>query len=208
MSIYIASDPITGLPPSAPGMRIGLFGGSFNPPHEGHRLVSRQVMRRLHLDQIWWLVSPGNPLKDNSGLAPLEKRMAAARDLVTLPGVHITGFEAAFGFRYTFDTLSHLRARLGDRRLVWIMGADNLASFHDWEHWRDIAALLPMAVYVRPGNTRKATASPAATTLARYRIDETDAALLPDLEAPAWVFLNGIMCGLSSTALRAATTNS
>lgn len=189
------------------GKRVGLLGGSFNPAHRGHRRISLFALRSLRLDEIWWLVSPGNPLKDNSGLWPLEERIAAARKLITTPGVHVTGFEAAYGFRYTFDTLSHLKARLKDRKLVWIMGADNLASFHHWEHWRDIAELLPMAVYVRPGNTRKATTSPAATTLARHRIDETDAALLPDLPAPAWVFLNGIMCGLSSTAIRAASTN-
>ena len=203
--IYIASDPLTGLPASAPGMRIGLFGGSFNPPHEGHRLVSRQVMRRLHLDQVWWLVSPGNPLKDNSNLLPLHLRIAAAREMCTLPGVHVTGFESAYGFRYTFDTLTHLRTRLRDRKLVWMMGADNLAAFHHWEHWREIAEMMPLAVYVRPGNTKKAMHSPAATALARYRIDETDAHLLPDLDAPAWVYLNGIVSGLSSSAIRNGT---
>ena len=186
-------------------MRIGLFGGSFNPPHQGHRLVSRQVMKRLHLDQVWWLVSPGNPLKDTSNLLPLDQRIAAARQMCTLPGVHVTGFEAAYGFRYTFDTLSHLKTRLPGRKLVWMMGADNLAHFHLWEHWREIAEMMPLAVYVRPGNTRKAVHSPAATALARYRIDETDAYLLPDMPAPAWVYLNGMVSGLSSSAIRAAS---
>jgi nicotinate-nucleotide adenylyltransferase len=201
---YRASDDLTGLPISAPGMRIGLFGGSFNPAHEGHCLVTREVMRRLGLDAVWWLVSPGNPLKDNTDLPPLAARIAAARRLASQKRVWVTGFEAAYGFRYTFDTLSHLKSRLPGRKLVWIMGADNLAGFHRWEHWREVAGLLPFAVYVRPGATRRAMHSPAASALAHYRIDETDAALLPDLPAPAWVYLNGIMSGLSSSAIRAA----
>ncbi len=200
--IYRAFDDLTGLPASAPGMRIGLFGGSFNPAHSGHCLVTIQMMKRLRLDQVWWLVSPGNPLKDNSGLPPLGTRIAKARALIRQPRVHVTGFEAAYGFRYTFDTLAHLRTRLPGRRLVWMMGADNLASFHQWEHWRDIADLMPIAVYVRPGNTRRAMHSPAATALREYRLDQSDARLLPDMDAPAWVYLNGIMSGLSSTAIR------
>ncbi len=206
--VYFASDDLTGLPASAPGMRIGLFGGSFNPAHSGHCLVTRQVMKRLGLDAVWWLISPGNPLKDNSNLPALAQRIAAARAMIRGPNVHVTGFEAAYGFRYSFDTLSHLRTRLGDRRLVWIMGADNLAGFHRWERWREIAALMPIAVYIRPGNTRSAMYSPAATALARYRLDETDALMLPDLPAPAWVYLNGIMSGLSSTAIRNDGTKS
>ncbi len=204
--LYRAFDEITGLPLSAPGMRIGLFGGSFNPPHAGHCLVTRQVMKRLELDAVWWLVSPGNPLKNNARLPPLADRVRAARALVNPQHVHVTGFEAAYGFRYTFDTLSHLKTRLCDRRLVWIMGADNLASFHRWEHWREIAELMPLAIYVRPGNTRRAMHSPAAQALARYRFDETDAALLPTETAPAWVYLNGVMSGLSSSAIRAQKT--
>lgn len=193
---------VTELPISASGMRIGLFGGSFNPPHMGHRLVSRQVLKRLNLDAIWWIVSPGNPLKDHSDLAPLSDRVAAARNLVELPNVHITGFEAAHGFRYSYDSLSYLKQTLPDRKLVWIMGADNLASFHHWEHWVHVAHLMPMAIYVRPGSSRRAPFSKAATRFARYRVDESDATLLPDLGAPAWVYLHGIMSGLSSTAIR------
>jgi nicotinate-nucleotide adenylyltransferase len=195
---------ITDLPPSAPGMRIGLFGGSFNPPHEGHSLVSRQVMKRLGLDAVWWLVSPGNPLKDQTNLAPLADRVLAARKMIDGPNVHVTGFEALHGFRYTYDTLKYLRRMLPGRRLVWIMGADNLAGFHHWERWREIAGLVPMAVYVRPGSSRRAPHSPAATALARYRIDETDARLLPGMDAPAWVYLHGLMSGLSSSAIRAS----
>lgn len=197
------SRDITTLPHSEPGMRIGLFGGSFNPPHAGHQLVARQVLKRLQLDAVWWLVSPGNPLKDHKDLAPLDERVAAARNLIKSPRIKVTGFEAAHGFRYSFDTIAHLKARLPSRKLVWIMGADNLASFHHWEHWREIAQMVPMAIYVRPGSQRPALASPAATALARFRIDEDDAPLLPDCQAPAWVYLHGIMSGLSSSAIRA-----
>lgn len=193
---------ITELPTSAPGMRIGLFGGSFNPPHEGHRLVSRQVMKRLGLDAVWWIVSPGNPLKDNNNLAPLEARVKAARDLIELPNVHVTGFEAAHGFRYSYDTLRYLKRTLPGRKLVWIMGADNLADFHQWEYWTEIAHLMPMAIYVRPGSSRRAPVSKAAIKFAKYRLDESDARLLPSMKAPAWVYLNGLMSSLSSTAIR------
>lgn len=184
-------------------MRIGLFGGSFNPPHPGHQLVSRQVMRKLQLDAVWWLVSPGNPLKDNTNLAPLADRVKAARDLVELPNVHITGFEAEHGFRYSYDSLKYLKQTLSDRRLVWIMGADNLAEFHHWEHWQRIARMMPMAIYERPGSSRRAPFSRAATRFARYRIDEADAPLLPYRKPPSWVYLRGLVSKLSSTAIRA-----
>jgi len=190
------------LPTSAPGMRIGLFGGSFNPPHDGHRLVSRQAMKRLGLDAVWWLVSPGNPLKDHSELAPLRERIDAARQLVDHPAVHITGFEAEHGFRYTFDTLEFLTNSLSDRKFVWIMGADNLIGFHKWERWRDIAQMMPIAIYVRPGNARQAPFSRAAITLGRYRVDESDAPKLANMAAPAWTYMHGIMSDLSSTKIR------
>lgn len=194
---------ITNLPPSAPGMRIGLFGGSFNPPHAGHKLVSRQVMRTLQLDAVWWLVSPGNPLKDNSNLAPLTDRVTAARALIELPNIHVTGFEAEHGFRYSYDSLKYLTQVLSDRHLVWIMGADNLAQFHHWEHWQRIARLMPMAIYERPGSSRKAPFSRTATRFARFRLDAADAPLLPYKEPPAWVYLRGLVSELSSTQIRA-----
>jgi len=185
-------------------MRIGLFGGSFNPPHDGHRLVARQTLIRLELDAVWWLVTPGNPLKDHGDLKPLGERIAAARAIIDHPRVHVTGFEAARGFTYSHATIAWLTRTLADRRFVWIMGADNLFGFHRWERWRQIARLVPMAVYVRPGSSRRAPFSHAATALARYRIEESDAPLLASLRPPAWVYLNGIMSELSSTALRAA----
>jgi nicotinate-nucleotide adenylyltransferase len=195
---------ITEVPPAYAGMRVGLFGGSFNPPHEGHRLVALQALKRLNLDAVWLLVSPGNPLKDRAGLAPLAERVTAARRVVQHPNVRVTGFEAAHGFTYTYETLRYLTRTHPGVRFVWIMGADNLSQFHRWEHWREIAALMPMAVYVRPGSLRRAPVSKAAVALGRHRVDEADAPILADLPAPAWVYLHGMMSQLSSTVLRRA----
>lgn len=198
---------ITQLPPSARGMRIGLFGGSFNPVHEGHKLVAEQALRKLDLDAVWVLVTPGNPLKDHSDLAPLTDRVEGARALMGGPAIHVTGFEAAKGFGYSYETIRFLKQSLADRRFVWIMGADSMVGFHRWERWRDIARLLPMAIYVRPGSSRLAPSSMAATTLSRYRIDETDAPTLADRPPPAWVYLHGQVSHLSSTAIRARTNS-
>lgn len=194
---------ITELPPSGAGMRIGLFGGSFNPIHEGHALVIEETLRRLQLDAIWVMVTPGNPLKDHSELAPLQQRVEVARQLLARPEVRVTGFEAAYGFSYSWQTIRFLTTTLSDRHFVWIMGADNLVDFHRWERWRDIAAMVPFAVYVRPGSGRRAPVSLAATALARWRIDESDAPRLASLPPPAWVYLHGRQSPLSSSAIRA-----
>jgi nicotinate-nucleotide adenylyltransferase len=194
---------ITELPPSSPGLRIGLFGGSFNPPHEGHRLVALQCLKRLDLDAVWLLVTPGNPLKTTDGLPPIEDRVSAARALMRHPQIRVTGFEAAHGFRYSFEVIRHLTRALPDRRFVWIMGADNLRDFDRWERWREIADMVPIAVYVRPGSELRAPLAKAATALGRYRIEESDARALADRDPPAWIFLRGLMSALSSTAIRA-----
>ena len=194
---------ITELPPSGAGMRIGLFGGSFNPVHEGHALVIEETLRRLDLDMIWVLVTPGNPLKSHTELAPLADRVNAARQLLDNPRVRVTGFEAAHGFTYSFQTIRYLTSALPDRRFVWIMGADNLIDFHRWQRWRDIADMLPIAVYVRPGSARRAPVSLAATALSRFRVDEDDAPRLAMLDPPAWVYLHGRQSPLSSSAIRA-----
>jgi len=190
------------LPGHAPGMRIGLFGGTFNPPHAGHRLVSTIALSRLGLDQIWWLVTPGNPLKENDGLPSLGARMEAAHALADHPRIVVTGLEAQIGTRYTYDTIAWLTRRCPGVRFVWIMGADNLASFHRWQRWRDIAALIPIAVIDRPGSTLKATNSPAGAWLAPHRLDETDGSLLAQSHAPAFVFVHARRSDLSSTELR------
>jgi nicotinate-nucleotide adenylyltransferase len=192
------------LPHNAPGLRIGLLGGSFNPPHPGHLLISSIALRRLGLDRVWWLVTPGNPLKNNAGLPPLAERIAAARELVQDPRIDVTGVEADIGTRFTHDTVAYLVRRCPRTRFVWLMGADNLASFHRWQRWRRIAGLVPLAVIDRPGSTLRACGSPAAVSLAPYRLDESDAPLLPGSPPPAWVFIHGRRSDLSSTALRAA----
>jgi nicotinate-nucleotide adenylyltransferase len=184
-------------------MRIGLFGGSFNPVHDGHRLVAQQCLERLALDAIWLLVSPGNPLKENPDLPPLAERVEAARRLMDHPRIKATGYEAERGFRYTFDSLRHLQRVCPDVRFVWIMGADNLVQFDRWERWQDMANLMPIAVYARPGSTQRATRSAAAVALAAHRIPEEDAPALADRTPPAWVYLHGVTSRLSSSALRA-----
>ncbi|WIY52606.1 nicotinate-nucleotide adenylyltransferase [Devosia sp. YIM 151766] len=196
---------ITELPPSAAGMRIGLFGGSFNPIHDGHLLVMEETLRRLQLDALWVLVTPGNPLKNNSGLPSLEQRVRAARARITHPRIRVTGFEAARGFAYTWQTIRFLTRTLPDRRFVWIMGADSLADFHRWERWRDIAAMIPIAVYVRPGVGRRALASRAAAALDHAQLDEAAGPLLARARPPAWIYLQGKQSMLSSSSIRAAT---
>jgi nicotinate-nucleotide adenylyltransferase len=199
-----AAAPRIAFPIALPGMRIGLFGGTFNPPHDAHRAASLLALKRLGLDRIWWLVTPGNPLKENRGLPPLERRIAVSRKMASHPGIEVTGIEAALRTRFTFDTVKKLQARFPQVRFVFIIGADNLAGFHRWKNWRALANIIPIAVVDRPDYDLSALATPAASTLARARIDESDAALLALLQPPAWVFLHGLKSELSSTALRAA----
>jgi nicotinate-nucleotide adenylyltransferase len=192
------------LPPHAPGLRIGLFGGTFDPPHAAHLGASLLGLKRLGLDRIWWLVTPGNPLKNTRGLAPIEQRIAAARALTHHPRIDVTGLEAVIKTRYTYDTIAFLTARCPGVRFVWIMGADNLRSFYRWQNWRGLASLVPMAVVDRMGPSLYATGGRAAQALARYRIPEEAALTLADRRPPAWVYLHGLKSPLSSTALRAA----
>src|SRR5207302_4490131 len=146
------------LPPHARGMRIGLFGGTFDPPHEAHRAASLIALNRLGLDRVWWLVTPRNPLKDTRGLSPLAQRIAAARALARHTRIDVSGFEAELGARYSHDTIAYLTARCPGVRFVWIMGADNLRSFHRWQKWRAIAAKIPIAVIDRLGPSLYASA--------------------------------------------------
>jgi nicotinate-nucleotide adenylyltransferase len=190
------------LPKHSPGMKIGLLGGSFNPPHEGHRLASLIALRRLNLDCIWWLVTPGNPLKQNSDLPALATRLQACTKLAHHPAIFVSGVEAEIGTRFTYDTLRYLTQRCGSVDFVWLMGADNLATFHRWYRWRDIARLMPLAVIDRPGSTLRATHSQAALYMEKYRKDETDSALLAHTPAPALLFVHGPRSAQSSTALR------
>jgi len=191
------------LPPFYPGMRIGLFGGTFDPPHAGHVEVSRVALRALALDQVWWLVSPHNPLKPHAP-ADLARRIAAARRITNDPRIKVTGVEAALGTAYTAETLARLLPRLRGVDCVWMMGADNLASFHRWRDWKGIAAAIPIAVFNRPESAFPALAAPAARALWRFRHDPAEAAALPGSWPPAWVFLPSPHVDISSTALRAA----
>ena len=185
-------------------MRIGLFGGTFDPPHVAHLGASLLAMKRLDLDRVWWLVTPGNPLKDTRGLAPLAQRIVAAGALARHPRIDISGVEAQIGTPYTYETLAYLRRHCPGVRFVWIMGADNLRSFHRWQRWRGIAAAVPIAVVDRLGPSLYVGGSAAAHALAHTRIPETAAKSLPYRKPPAWVYLHGLKSPLSSTALRAA----
>jgi nicotinate-nucleotide adenylyltransferase len=191
------------LPPHPRGLKIGLFGGTFDPPHAAHRAACLLAMARLGLDRVWWLVTPGNPLKDTRGLAPLAERLEAARALANNPRIIVTGVEAQMRTRYTYDTVRTLTARCPGVHFVWIMGADNLRSFHRWQKWRNIAELVPIAVVDRVGPSLYAMGGRAAQALARSRIPEAAAKSLPRARPPAWVFLHGLKSPLSSTALRA-----
>lgn len=194
--------PYLTAPPVGSGQRVGLFGGSFNPPHLGHVHVSDLALQRLNLDWIWWLVTPGNPLKDTSDLPPLIDRIRLCEDLTSDPRIRITAYEAALGARYTADTLRQIVSRHPRQNFVWLMGADNLGQFHKWDRWRTIAQTMPIAVIDRPGSTMQLHAAPAAQALSHNRLDENDAAKLADQRPPAWVFIHGPRSNLSSTALR------
>jgi nicotinate-nucleotide adenylyltransferase len=185
-------------------MRIGLLGGSFDPAHAGHRAISLVALRSLDLDQVWWLVSPHNPLKPDEPSDDLARRIRQARAVANHPRIRVTGIEAALGTRYTADTLTKLLPRLGGVEAVWLMGADSLADFHRWDRWQSIAAAIPMAVFNRPGYALQALGSPAAHAFAHGRVPEWAAAGLPGMTPPAWVFLARPLIALSSTAIRAS----
>ena len=186
------------------GMAVGLFGGSFNPPHAGHLLVAETALQKLALDQLWWMVTPGNPLKDHNNLAPLAERIAMSETIARNPRIKVTAFEQALGQSYTARTLAFVRARNRGVRFVWVMGADNLRNFHRWQSWRRIVGTFPIAVIDRPGATLAYLSSRMAMAFSHARIDESDAPALAFRTAPAWTFIHGPRSSLSSTALRSA----
>ena len=185
-----------------PGMRVGLYGGSFNPVHEGHAHVARTALRRLALDRVVWLVSPQNPLKSADGTASLDQRIEGARRHAPGRAMIVSGVEARLGSRYTVDTVRALKARFPAVRFVWIMGADNLASFHRWRGWTQIIREIPLAIISRPGDALKGRLSPAARRFARGRLPEIAARTLADRAPPAWIYLTAPLSHASSTALR------
>ncbi|EAR49483.1 nicotinic acid mononucleotide adenyltransferase [Oceanicola granulosus HTCC2516] len=190
-------------PPARAGQRIGLLGGSFDPPHAGHVQITRAALVRFGLDRVWWLVTPGNPLKP-AGPAPLERRLAAARAVMRHPAVTVSGLEAQLGTRYTAETIPALRAHYPGVRFTWLMGADNLAQFHLWQDWEAILAAVPVGVLARPGERISARMSRAARIYRHARLPARASRLLGGADAPAWCFVNLPMSDLSSTALRAA----
>ncbi len=191
-----------GLPMARAGQTVGLLGGSFDPPHAGHANITRQALRRFGLDQVWWLVSPGNPLKLH-GPAPMEDRIAACHAVIDHPRLQITDFEARAGTHFTAETLVALRLVYPGVRFVWLMGADNLAQFHRWQQWRWIMRTVPVGVLARPGDRLTARTSKAAQVFEKARISGRASQLLARAEAPAWCFINVPMVNLSSSAIRA-----
>jgi len=184
--------------------RIGLLGGSFNPAHKGHRRLSLAAIERLGLDEIWWLVSPGNPLKQAKGMAPLAARLASARRMARGAPIRATAIERELGTRFTADTLRALVRRYPDRRFIWLMGADNLAQFHRWRDWRRIAALVPIAVATRPGYGGAALKAPAWGWLRRFVRPAAMARTWTEWRPPALVLLSLPPDRTSATAIRAA----
>ncbi|MBT0955916.1 nicotinate-nucleotide adenylyltransferase [Alphaproteobacteria bacterium KMM 3653] len=190
------------IPFAAAGAVVGLLGGSFDPPHAGHVHITREALKRFGLDQVWWMVSPGNPLKAR-GPAAIGRRLSAAQEIMQHPRVRVTEIEALLGTRYTAQTLSRLQELYPRVRFVWLMGADNLADFHRWDNWRGIMQSVPIGVIARPGDRLSARNSKAAEAFARYRLPASASHLLGRSGAPAWCFVNVPMLAISSSAIRA-----
>ena len=184
--------------------RVGLLGGSFNPAHKGHRAISLHALRALGLDEVWWMVSPGNPLKPQKGMAPFEARMASARRMARNAPIRVTAVEQRLKTRYTVDTLTKLPRVYPKHRFIWLMGTDNLAQFHRWEGWRQIARQVPIAVIARPGYDGDALASPAMGWLRRAVRPAGQAKNWTSWRLPALVLLRFRPDPTSATSLRAA----
>jgi nicotinate-nucleotide adenylyltransferase len=189
-----------GRPVAVPGMVVGLLGGSFDPAHEGHVHITREAMKRLRLDRVWWLVSPGNPLKSRAP-APLAERLAKARQVMQDPGVVVSDLESRLGTRATIDTIHRLQAIYPGVRFVWLMGSDNLVQFHRWSRWRAILAAVPVAVMARPGAGLAARLSVTARTYRPYEVARAEG--LGERRPPAWSFVNLPLNSASSSQIRA-----
>jgi nicotinate-nucleotide adenylyltransferase len=188
--------------PVAAGLRIGLLGGSFNPAHEGHLHVSDVALKRLGLDYVWWLVSPQNPLKPEHGMASLDKRLARARRLTShSPRVRVTDIEMQLDTRYTIDTIARLKQRFPALHFVWLMGSDNLMTFHRWRNWQELARRIPIAVVIRPGTALAPLISKAARHIAPFKVSDERA--LATASPPAFAILDARRSAASATAIRA-----
>ncbi|WP_455474359.1 nicotinate-nucleotide adenylyltransferase [Bartonella sp. B30(2025)] len=181
---------------------VGLFGGSFNPPHAGHLLVAKTAIRRLHLDQLWWMVTPGNPLKNYTHLPSLDERMRLSFELIDHPKIYVTGFEQCIGKIASVDTISHILSHNRQAHFVWVMGADSFATIHCWSRWRDIVSMLPIAVIDRPSVCTPTLSSPMAQIYRFFRLDERESIRLPFIKPPVWTYLHGPLSFQSSTNLR------
>jgi nicotinate-nucleotide adenylyltransferase len=183
------------------GEVIGLLGGSFDPPHAGHLHISKAALTRFRLDRVWWVVSPGNPLKER-GPAPMAQRMEAARAMIRHPRIDVTDIEADLGTRYTADTIRKITALYPHVRFVWLMGADNLVQFHLWQDWEEILYSVPMGVLARPGERMPARLSRTARIHGAARLPSKASELLGRCRAPTWCFVNLPLSPASSTAIR------
>ncbi len=183
-------------------MRIGLLGGSFNPPHEGHKHISLIALKRLKLDRLWWIVSPGNPLKSHNDLASLNERIHKSKVCSNHPKIDVTGFEETRRSPYTYKTLRYLTQRYPGTCFIWIMGADNLRGFHHWQHWQQLIHLMPIVIIDRPTYRYRALSSRAAHYMRAYYRREVDQHILNAYEGPAWTFLTDRLCPISSTEIR------
>ena len=192
----------SGMPLATQGLRIGLLGGSFDPPHSGHMHISKWAIKEFSLDRIWWLVSPGNPLKKDAP-ADLDRRLSACNKLVNHPKIIVTDLERVFNTRYTAQTLISLKSQYRGVRFVWLMGADNLAEFHKWDRWQDIMHMLPVGVMARPNQQLAANCSTAARIFRESRLSAQSSTALPFKEAPSWSLLTGPMDDESSSKIRA-----
>jgi nicotinate-nucleotide adenylyltransferase len=195
-----AAPPAQALPSA--GRAIGLLGGSFNPAHDGHRYISLEAIKRLDLAEVWWLVSPQNPLKPRAGMAPIAERMAVAERVARHPRIKVSDLEARIGTTYTAETLRRLTSMPG-QRFIWLIGADNLLQLAKWQHWERIFALAPIAVFDRTPYSRSVVASKAGHRFAHARIAETAAHSLKDKATPAWTYIHLPPHPASSTAIRA-----
>jgi nicotinate-nucleotide adenylyltransferase len=185
------------------GRRIGLLGGSFNPAHEGHLHISQQALRRLKLDQMWWVVSPQNPLKRTMGMAPFSERFTSAESVAAAdPRILVTDIEKKLGTQYSIDTVINLTQTFPNTRFIWVMGADNLIQAARWRDWRTFFRAVPIAVFSRPTYSLRALVSKAARSFARARIRESRAGRLADMRPPAWVYLRIPMSSASATRIR------
>lgn len=185
-----------------PPRRVGILGGSFNPAHPGHRHISVEALKRLNLDEVWWLVAPQNPLKPQRGMAPLERRLADALRLARHPRIRVLDIEARLGTRYTADTVTELQRLFGRTRFIWLMGADNLAQIRRWERWTEIFRRVPIAVLARPTYCLKGLAELAARRYGHRRVAPEAARRLADIPPPAWVFLPIRLDASSATEIR------